>query len=175
LGYSAYHCDDHWERHAEVLSSRSHWFSELVGRSTEDRLRLPIERQVEDEFDAYRLEFPLVLEDLDQIEGPVIAEAAALLPELLAGHDIPRNQAVWLVPTEDFQRQQYGQRAWAWGMLRETSDPCLLFDRWTQRDAVFAAAISRQAESLGYRVIVVDGSEPIETIEQHVNQHFISR
>jgi dephospho-CoA kinase len=170
LDYRVYHCDDHWDQHAEILSSRSRSFAELAARTIENRLRLPIEQQVEDEFEAYRQQFPLILNDLEHSEPPLIAEAAALLPELLAAHGVQQHDAVWIVPAEAFQRRHYAARAWAWNLLKETSDPAYLFDRWMQRDAAFATAVWHQAESLGYHVIVVDGTRPIDVIEHLASQ-----
>jgi hypothetical protein len=160
-----YHCDDHFERHSGELAGTSAAFARILNRTDEDRLSLPIAEQVEDEFLAYREEFPLILRDISDFSGPVIAEAAALLPELLASISIPRDRAVWIVPTEEFQRWHYRQREWAWNMLAATTDPARLFDRWMQRDAAYARLVADQARALDYHIIVVDGSRPIESIQ----------
>ncbi|WP_328475652.1 hypothetical protein OHA21_19885 [Actinoplanes sp. NBC_00393] len=81
-----------------------------------------------------------------------------MLPELLAGAGVPRDQAVWLVPTEDFQRHHYRQRTWARDLLAAAPDPEAAFDRWMQRDALFARRVAVQARNLGYPIIIVDGT-----------------
>lgn len=140
----------------------------LLGRSIEDRLNLPIEQQVDDEFAFYRAEFPLIADDLARIDGPVIAEAAALLPSLIHGCDVSPDHAIWLIPTESFQRQYYARRQWAWDLLKDTSNPARLFDRWMARDALFANRVRAEADEIGYRTIVVDGTEPISVVEARV-------
>lgn len=95
--------------------------------------------------------------------------AAALLPELLAGHNVPPDRAVWLVPTEDFQHRQYRQRTWAHNLLAGTLDPERTFTRWMQRDAAFAQIVADQAGELGYPVITVDGTAGATDIAAAVN------
>ncbi|WP_433797319.1 hypothetical protein [Actinoplanes sp. CA-252034] len=152
-GVPVYSCDDAFDRHADGGPA----LRKVTSMSVGDRLAQPVEVQVDDVFRLYREEFPLILDDLRDTGDGTIAEGAALLPELLAGIGVPRERAVWIVPTEDFQIRHYRQRPWAYELLAGLDEPQVAFDRWMRRDALFAERVAAQARELGYRVIVADG------------------
>jgi hypothetical protein len=99
--------------------------------------------------------------ELALIPEPVMAEGAALMPELVAGLT-PRARAAYLVPTNEFQREHYARRDWAWNLCNQTLDPARTFDGWMQRDARFAAYVRETAVQYGFPVMVVDGSRTLE-------------
>jgi 2-phosphoglycerate kinase len=147
-----YSCDDAFERHAATIQpTAGPTLKKVTAMSIEDRLAQPIGVQVGDVFRLYR------------------EEGAALLPELLASQNVPPERAVWVVPTEDFQRRQYRQRTWARNLLASAVDPERAFIRWMQRDAAFAQLIADQARELGYPVITVDGTAGATDIAAAVN------
>lgn len=88
---------------------------------------------------------------------------------MLADLQVPPNRAVWIVPTEDFQRSRYVQRDWAHTFLPSVPEPQSAFDRWMQRDAQFAIAIADQARALGYHVLVTDGSTSAAAMAETVS------
>ncbi len=49
--------------------------------------------QVADVFRLAREQFPLILDDLGSMSGPVVAEGSALLPELLASNAVGADRA----------------------------------------------------------------------------------
>jgi hypothetical protein len=154
-----YSCDDAFQRHAAAVEpAEGPALKKVTTMDIGDRLAQPIEVQVDDVFRLYREEFPLIAQDLTEAGGPIVVEGAALLPELLAGQNVPHDRAVWIVPTEDFQRRQYRRRGWAHDLLASTADPDRAFQRWMRRDTVFAHLIAGQARALGYPVISVDGT-----------------
>ena len=167
-----YSCDDFFDQHCSELAATTEICQSILQGSHPERLVLPVNAQVELEFAAYREQFALIQRDIASMGSPVLAEGAALLPELFAGQNIPQSHAVWIVPTEAFQRTMYRQRDWAWSMLASAPDPERLFDRWMQRDAEFSRMVARQARELGYRVITVDGTRPVEAILREVIEHF---
>ncbi len=122
------------------------------------------EEQVADELSIYREEFPMILEDLRAFPsaGPILAEGAALLPELVAPLLESPSQGVWMVPTPAFQWEHYTQRNWAKDVVKDCSNPELAFRNWMGRDVRFASEVFRQAEARGLFVLVVDGSQPID-------------
>lgn len=157
LGLPVYSCDAAVDRHTAMAGAADGpTLTKVAAMDVADRLDQPVAVQVDDVLRLYREQFPLVLADL---AGPraVVAEGAALLPDLLAGLGVARDHAVWLVPTERFQRHHYRQRAWAHELLAGTADPAGAFDRWMRRDAAFARHVAGRARALGYRVVVVDG------------------
>ena len=96
-----------------------------------------------DEFLAYsREQFELVLEDLEAYpeSPPVVVEGPQVLPDLAGAH------SVFLVPTEEFQRD---------GLFRRQPDR---LPQLVARDALLTPRIREQALALGRTVIEVDGS-----------------
>ena len=48
--------------------------------------------------------------------------------------------------------------------MKDANDVQLAFDRWMERDIKFAKIIKKNAEELGYKVIVVDGTKSTEQL-----------
>lgn len=163
VGGSVYSCDDAFDRHAGAVDEES---GPTLRKVTEwdvgRRLAQPVEVQVRDVFALYREEWPLVLADLRALHGPVVVEGAALLPELVVDLEVPVDRAVWVVPTEAFQREHYARRPWAMDVLRCTRDPAESFERWMERDARFALEVAEQARELGRPVQVTAGDMSLE-------------
>jgi cytidylate kinase len=159
-------CDDAFERHA---GEDAPTLLRLVTTPMAERLAQPVDVQVADVRTGYGEQFPCLLADLASYHGTVVVEGAALLPELLAEVPVRSDHAVWLVPTEEFQREQYARRGWAADLVRDLADPAEAFDRWMRRDASFAAQVAIRAEQLGYRVVVVDGSIGVDELAAEVD------
>jgi hypothetical protein len=170
-GWSLYSCDDHWDDHvARATRDRLPVLTKVGSLAADVRLRQPIDVQVADVFEAYREEFALIRADLADVAMPVIVEGAALLPELLATMGVPADRAVWMVPTEAFQRAYYARRPWARDLLAGTPDADDLFDAWMRRDAAFAGLVARHAEDLEYQVVWVDGSVSVEAVTGRIRR-----
>lgn len=156
---SVYHCDDAFDRHATAVSAAAGpTLKKVTTIGIAERLTQPLRIQVADVSRLAREEFPLILDDLGSMSGPVVAEGSALLPQLLATHGVQADRAVWMVPTPEFQRYHYGRRQWARKLLAGLPDAPGVFDTWMQRDSHYAADVAAQARDLGYRVWTVDGS-----------------
>jgi hypothetical protein len=165
LARPLYVCDDAWDEHVlAATASRQPVLTKLATLPVELRLRQPVDVQVADVFTAYREEFAFIEADLAQAHSPSIVEGAALLPELLASVGVPVGHAVWIVPSEDFQRGHYARRQWAHDLLIGMHDADDLYENWMLRDASFARLVASQARDLGYRVITVDGSASAESV-----------
>jgi hypothetical protein len=166
-----YSCDEAFPRHAATVEAADGpTLKKVTAMSVGDRLAQPIEVQVDDVFRLYREEFPLIMRDLADADGPIVVEGAALLPELVAGQRIPRDRALWIVPTEDFQHRHYRLRGWAHDLLAATADPDLAFRRWMRRDAAFARLVAGQARALGYPVITVDGTTGVDDVAAEITK-----
>ena len=134
----------------------------------------PVDVLVTRELAFYREEFELVIEDLLSIprSTPIIAEGAALLPECVAPLLSHPNQAIWIVPIEQFQLKEYARREWVENILSQCRDPQQAWQNWMGRDAAFARTISQDAKDRGLYVIEVDGSQSIEEHAKMVAAHF---
>ncbi|CAN5616469.1 hypothetical protein BH09CHL1_BH09CHL1_11220 [soil metagenome] len=174
-GMTVYRCDDAYYEHAKLITPENQPIFTKLTTGTADEIWLrPVDEQVREELGVYREEFPFILKDLEAFSQSetVLLEGAALLPELLAAHGIEQRRCIWIVPTEEFQNEHYAQRDWRHGVLAECSDPEQGWQNWMARDAGFAAAVAQSANSLGFRVIIVDGKTSIADNLQTVESHF---
>lgn len=174
-----YECDKHYDDHIARANPAEHpVMCRLRAMGWNELWMRPVEEQVRDELAFYREEFGMILEDLAALERggkPVLLEGAALLPELLHGIGVTAAQALYAVPTEDFQRAQYARRPWIRGILAECIDPEQAFENWMARDADFAREVASSAQGLGYRVLLTDeDSSPEGTLHTAV-AHFSLR
>ena len=159
---TTYHCDEHWETHVAQASSKHQPQLARIAYMTWDEIWMrPAATLLADELTIYRQQFPMILNDLAirrPSTGKLLAEGTALLPECVAPHLTDERQALWMVPTEAFQRRIYPKRgAWVQKILDQCSDPEQAFANWMDRDVAFARHVAAQAEELGLRVLWVDG------------------
>lgn len=171
----AYHCDDHYTehlrradpvRHPELHKVPAMTWNEIWGRT--------IEKAVLDEFEFYRQEFGMILEDLLAMppSRPIIAEGASLIPECVVPLLSNARHAAWVVPTAEFQLHHYSRRSWVQGILDQCDNPQAAFATWQGRDIEFGNIVEREARALGLLVIRVDGSRTIEEIAEQLAGHF---
>ncbi len=166
---AVYSCDDAFDRHAGAVSAAAGpTLKKVTTIGVAQRLAQPMRIQLADVFRLAREQFPLILDDLRSMSGPVVAEGSALLPELLASHGVGADRAVWMVPTPEFQRYHYAQRPWARRLLAGLPEAAGAFETWMQRDSQFAADVSAQAREFGYRVWTIDGSSAADEIAAQI-------
>lgn len=174
-GLTYYCVDSHYEehlaradavRHPNVVRLRNITWNDVFLRPVPDLLR--------DEIAFYHEVIELIVEDLLRlpVDRPVIAEGAALLPELVAPYLDDRHHGLWVVPTEAFQREHYSRRPWIHGILAETRDPAQAFENWMSRDARFAEYVRAGCAERGFEVIVVDGEAGLEENLRRAEAHF---
>ena len=174
FGLHIYSCDDAFERHRLLVTpERQPVFARLASLSCDELWLRPVPQQIDEELTIYREEFPFILADLEHLDEKCrVAEGAALLPSLLAHLAVPPSRAIWIVPEEAFQREQYGRREWRHDVLRDCSDPNQGWENWMARDVGFARRVATDARALGYRVIVVDGARTVDDNYAGVVRHF---
>jgi hypothetical protein len=173
-GLSLFRADEAYFRHEKIVVPECHpIFYQLTHCSSEELWMRPVEQQVAEEITLYREEFPLILEELLTFpkSPPLLAEGAALLPEWVIPLLLKRNQAIWIIPTEEFQLAHYGRREWAKDVVKACTNPEQAFQNWMQRDMRFAQFVEQEAQQRRARVLVVNGAhsltENISTVEQH--------
>ncbi len=176
-GFPTYRCDDAYFEHAKELTADQPIFSQLVNATSEEIWMRPVPQQIDEELEIYREEFPFIVRDLKKLakSGPVIAEGAALLPSLVATLGLAPNRAIWIVPTEEFQRHHYGQREWRHDVVKDCSNPEKAWENWMARDAGFARRVAQDARKQSFALITVDGIASIETNLAIVERHFDMR
>jgi hypothetical protein len=136
-----------------------------------ERLARSPEWQAAREVEFYRGRFDLLLASLPSAHS-ILVEGADLLPDLLGSYGIPMSNAIWIVPTPDFQLRYYAARDWVADYVAGCPDPAQAFANWMRRDMLFADYVRAQAALVGGRAVVVDGARSIEQNARLVEQHF---
>lgn len=170
-----YKCDDAYHNHIKRCRSELHpIMTKLKELSINDIFSRPIDQQVEETIQFYHEEFGLILEDISLIASkkPILVEGAALLPENVSPLLHTKNHGVWIIPTAEFQVDQYSKRDWIQSILEECRDPKLSFENWMNRDIEFAQFINKDAQSRGLKIFVVDGRTTLEENLAIVEEHF---
>jgi 2-phosphoglycerate kinase len=176
-GLHVYKCDDVFWEHAKRVDPVKHPTFHRLTRMTWDEIWMrPVAVQIADEFACYREQFGMIVDDLLALprSTPVIAEGAALLPELVSDLLHDRSRAVWAIPTEPFQREYYTleKRPWINDILAHCQDPTQAFANWMDRDVGFAQRIAQRARALDLEVLTVDGKRTTEQNAEIVAQCF---
>jgi hypothetical protein len=158
-GLTLYSCDERFEEHRRRASPERHpHFHRLMDLPPETLWTRPVETQVRDLLLFYEDEFAMIVEDLRELPGPVIAEGVGLLPARVAGLLVDRHQACWLIATPDFRRRHYPQRGpWLAELLGRCPDPQQAFANWMARDDEIARLLAAEAATLALPCRVVDG------------------
>jgi len=161
-----YRCDDAFWKHAGRIDPGRHPTFHKLMRMTWDEIWMrPVDVQIMDEFDCYHEEFEMIVNDLSRYSRatPVIAEGAALLPDCVSSLLLDRHQAVWIVPTEAFQREHYTleRRPWIKKVMDQCENPAQAFQNWMDRDVGFAKRVVKRAKELDLRLVEVDGKRTI--------------
>jgi len=118
--------------------------------------------------------FEHIVRDL-QARSPArrtLAEGFRLLPRLVQPLLDERWQALWLTTTPEFRRRAFEHRAESSQFWRRTSDPAASLELLLERDALFADQVTREAEELGLKVVLVDGSRPEAALVAEVAEWF---
>jgi 2-phosphoglycerate kinase len=164
-GFPYYKADDHESDHRQRAQLEHQPVMFTYSKMGWDEIwsQAP-ERLLADELAYYHERFEYILDDFDglNLEKPVILEGAAFLPELINPYPLKCANVVFMVPTIKFQLQHYSQRPWIQSVLHECHDPKQAFENWMKRDELFGQEVTHQANTYGFRVIVVDGSVSIQ-------------
>ena len=115
--------------------------------------------------------FEMIVDDLTELaeNERVLAEGFRLLPRLVAPLLTEGNQAIWLVPTDEFRRRVFEARGSAWFPYK-TSDPGRAMANLLQRDALFSEEVRHETARLGLPLMIVDGSLSLDELSRQVGQ-----
>ncbi|MFD2613164.1 hypothetical protein [Paenibacillus gansuensis] len=174
-GVKLYSCDEHFDRHLKNVSSTEYPAMHKVStmshneafyaREVQEQLSLYIQSFVED--------FSFVINDLaKRTDKPCVVEGNQLLPSLVSAHLGEHHKAVWIIPTERFQREQYAKRVWIHDILRNTENPKMAFNNWMSRDALFSVFVQNTASKLQLNVLQVDGSKTLKENFEYIENLF---
>jgi hypothetical protein len=171
-----YQCDGAFDEHGRRVSALGQpTFHKLLNMTWDEIWTRPVDIQLREEIAIYREEFDMILDDLLALpkSPPILAEGTALLPDCVNDVLVNHNHAIWIVPSESFQREHYPDRGpWVHGILRQCTDPDLAFQNWMDRDVAFAKWVARRTTELGLEMIEVDGRRTIADNARAVARHF---
>jgi hypothetical protein len=167
--YDWHDARDHSERIDPVRHPAMHAFRAM---SMDERwvLRTP-EVMARETIESSRERMELVIEDL--LARPssiaIVAEGFGFYPELIAPLLVGDRQAIWLVPTAEFRARALRERGWS---LEGTRDAEGARANKLARDGLLTDHVRRSADSLGLRVIDVDGTRSLAEVTAVVADHF---
>jgi hypothetical protein len=158
-GLTHYSCDERFEAHRRRASRERHpHFCRLMDLPPEELWTPPVDDRVPDLLAFYDDEFSMILEDLRELRGQVIAEGVGLLPARVAAVLADPRRAGWLIATPAFRRRHYPQRAAMAELLGRSPDPESAFETWMARDDEVARRLEAEAAALALPVYTVDGA-----------------
>ncbi len=171
-----YSVDDHERQHFERHSPEEHpTISRLLSLTPDELWGRPVPMQVEEALSFMTEQFEILASDLVEFrdDAPTIVEGSTMLPDLMARHAEDAQRVIYLVATREFQIQQFSKRKDLIEMVvGQCRNPEAAFKNWMARDHELSRRIARMAESHGYRVVMVDGSESIENNLRLATEHF---
>ena len=133
----------------------------------------PQETLLHEAIDAYTEHLHFIFADLKGIEGKVIAEGTCLLPDCIKPLISDISRAIWVVPTENFQREMYPKRGpFVNIVLEQCEDPEQAMQNWMDRDVTFARWVVERTKMLKLPCIEVDGQRSIAENAVLVANHF---
>ena len=163
--FTLYKCDDYLDKHHKIGIERKYPIMNKISKMTCDEIWMrAIDIQVYEEFEYYREEFKLILEELEKYskEKKILVEGTAILPELVESMKTKKNRVVFIVPTAEFQLKHYKKREFIPYVLSGCKDQEKAFENWMQRDIEFAIEVSRQTKLNGRNLIITDGNKTLE-------------
>ena len=135
----------------------------------------PQQALLEQAIAAYSEHFSLILDELvnSVVEQPLLVEGTALLPGLVQTYLASLPRAIWVVPSEGFQRRMYPQRGdWVQGILASCSQPQTAFQNWMDRDAAFARWVFAETARLDLPSLVVEDSSTTDQNADRIAELF---
>lgn len=170
-----YHVDEAFETHVQSLDAvHQPALAKWCASSWNERWMQPIDNLLQDVIACYQEHFALVRTDIlgRSRQKSLLVEGTALLPRQVVGLLSNTNQAIWITPSEGFQREHYAKRVWAREIVDQCSNPEVAFQNWMERDIRFAKWIEAEVTTLNLPQFKIDGSRTIAESAERVAAHF---
>jgi hypothetical protein len=154
--------------HQQVAADKKYPVNNYIASVNEDEQPLElIKLSANQELERQKELFFVLLKDLRKKEfDQVIIEGNCLLPDLVTERFEYPYRAVWIVPTEEFQRKTYPKRPWVPELLKQAEKPDLLLETWITRDKQYNDRVVEQAHARQLAYLEIDGHKPLgATIE----------
>jgi len=162
------------QAHIEQLAFNDPYYQAFLSQSLDERWVTPeAEALFQRLLRTFADRLPLVLGDLRGFPAGqgIVAEGFGFLPEMIVPLLSRPNQAVWLVPTDDFKRESMERRGKP-SFAALVKDPQRARASLLERDRLLNALIRSQAQALGCRLIEVDGARSAEETAGELARYF---
>lgn len=147
---------------------------QMLGRTLDEKWVQPTPQQLFEQILVTNAErFPMICDDLRLMpsQPPVLAEGPRLFPQLVLSVLTSVQQAIWLLPTDEFIRASQEQRDKP--LLRyDSNDPERFRTNFLARDRLLADYIRQEVKRHELPNIEVDGRRTVEEIAQDIYAHF---
>lgn len=161
-----YKCDDNLDNYIQRGAQKEIPIMQKISRMDLDEtwVNRSVHEMVSDEFIFYKESFQFILEDLEGklSNNKILVEGAALLPQLMKKERIPYKNYLCMIPTKEFQLDNYSKREWVPEYLKGCIDPDKAFANWMDRDIKFAAIVKEFAIKEGMKLHIEDGSSSLK-------------
>ena len=175
-GLEVYHVDDALFRHRPHLDPERQPCLHKWSTSSWDELWMrPVNLLLAETKDCYDEHFDLTVADVLGMpwDRSILVEGTCLLPDRVAGLLDNRRRAIWVVPSEAFQREMYPRRGeWVQQILGQCRNPEQALKNWMDRDVAFARWILNRTGDLSLQSMIVDGKASAEENAALVSHHF---
>jgi len=175
FGLDVYHVDEAFDLHLQRIdAARQPALMKWRRSSWNQRWMQPVDDLVQDAIACYQEHFDLFYEDILKMpnENNLLVEGSALLPREVANVLAQREQAIWLIPSAEFQKAHYSERDWTRDIVAQCDEPDLAFHNWMERDIRFAEWVEAEATALNLAILRVDGERTLEENAESVVAHF---
>jgi hypothetical protein len=178
FGWRVYSLDRHVEAYLQRATPEQHpTLTEYNSMGLKRFLSLPADEQLARIWRMSAEWFAFLLEDVQSLpaDRPILVEGSNIRPQDVAATGVAADQVIWLAPREDFLLETYPRRgAWVQGVLGQFAqeERVDIFEQWMLRDAAHAEQTLAQAQQLGIRTLVVDGSVTLLENAEIVMRHF---
>ena len=175
-GLAIYHVDEMFDRHRQRVTPQDQPNLHKWTHTPWNALWMqPGETLLREALGCYGEQLEMIVADLLErtSKETILVEGSSLLPNRVAELLRKREQGIWIVPTEGFQRARYRERGgWVQGILGECQDPEGAYRNWMDRDVAFGRWVRERASELGLQVLEVSGRRTIEANAEIVARHF---
>ena len=162
--------DDHQSKASPVQQPVSHSVSQL--NKEEQPLHL-LELDGPHELARQSELFFMFLGELSNLDTDnCVIEGNGLRPELVTKYFTLDYRAVWLIPTDDFLRENGPKRSWLPDILTRSLNPDQTLERWIQRNIEYNDYTRRQAERHKVSYLDIDGEKDINKVVEWATKEF---
>jgi hypothetical protein len=173
-GIDVYHVDEAFLKHSSNFTPEQYPTGyKWTHTSWNDLWMQPQYILFEEAVHCYSEHLQFIFSDLQKYKSLIIAEGTSLLPDYINPLTTDHSRAMWMVPTEEFQRKAYPKRGpFVNFILNQCDNPEQALQNWMDRDVRFARWIEVRTHRLGLQCIQVDGNRGVEENAALVASHF---